>query len=54
MDPFNVEVDDIINSLAGMVANQARTIAVLEGQVAALSRVLEPEETVDDAEDPTE
>ncbi len=42
MEPFNVELDDIVNSLAAQIANQARTIAMLEGQVAALSRALEP------------
>ena len=46
MEPFNVEIDDVVNSLAGQVANQARTIAMLEGEVAALTRALEPEAEV--------
>ena len=56
MEPFSVELDDIVSSLAAQIANSARTIAMLEGQVAALTRALEPapEEDVDDGEEPTE
>jgi hypothetical protein len=57
MEPFQVELDDIVNSMAGQIANQARAIAMLEGQVAALTRALEPqagEVPVDDGEDAPE
>ena len=51
MEPFNVEFDDVVDSLAGQIATQARTIAMLEGQVAALARQLQlAEDGVPDAD----
>lgn len=54
MEPFNVEFDDIVHSLARQIATQARTIAMLEAQVVTLGRALEPSEAEGEADVPYE
>ena len=50
MGEIQLDVQDIIMSLTGQVAEKAGQIAVLEAKVLALTRLLEPEDEADDPE----